>query len=148
VSLLVDTCVWSLAFRLDRRSDEAAVARLRDALAQGETIYTTGLVLQELVQGFADPKARASINERFAALPGIVPSRDDHIAAAEIRNRCRRNGVQVGTIDALLIQLCLHHDLVLLTEDRDFFNAAEHCPLRLWHGDPTHGGDRPPRLSR
>jgi hypothetical protein len=32
--------------------------------------------------------------------------KDDHIEASEVRNSCRRRGMQVGTIDALLIQLC------------------------------------------
>ena len=135
MSFLVDTCIWSLAFRRDRASTEPAVIRLREALAERETIYSTGLVLQELLQGFAGPKARESIIDRFSALPVIVPSRDDHIAAAEIRDLCRRNGVQIGTIDALLIQLCLQHDLILLTFDRDFFHAAQHCPIRIWRRD-------------
>jgi hypothetical protein len=40
--------------------------------------------------------------------------------------------VQVGTIDALLIQLCRRHDLVLLTTDQDFHAAAKHIDFRLW----------------
>jgi hypothetical protein len=43
--------------------------------------------------------------ERFGALPLLSPDRQDHIDAAEVRNQCRRNGVQIGTIDALLAQL-------------------------------------------
>jgi predicted nucleic acid-binding protein len=132
LSFLIDTCVWSLAFRRDRAATEPAVVRLREAIAHQEALYTTGLVLQELLQGFTGPKARESIINRFSALPVIVPSRGDHIAAAEIRNLCRRNGVQIGTIDALIMQLCIRYDLVLLTTDRDFFFAAQHCPVRLW----------------
>jgi predicted nucleic acid-binding protein len=37
--------------------------------------------------------------------------------AADVRNACRRQGVQIGTIDALLIQLCARHDLTLLSTD-------------------------------
>jgi antitoxin PrlF len=43
-----------------------------------------------------------------------------------------RAGIQIGTIDALLAQLCLRHDLTMLTTDRDFYNIARHCGLRLW----------------
>ena len=60
------------------------------------------------------------------------PDRNDHIAAAEVRNACRRAGVQVGTIDALLIQLCGRHELTLLSTDDDFAHAARHVPFRLW----------------
>ena len=132
MSLLVDTSVWSLALRRDAQNDTPEVLRLHEALASQESIYTTGLVLQELLQGFRGPKARDAIVERFAALPMIVPDRDDHIAAAEVRNTCRRREVQVGTIDALLIRLCLRHDLLLLTTDRDFHYAARHVPLQVW----------------
>ena len=44
----------------------------------------------------------------------------------------RRAGVQIGTIDALLAQLCIRHELTLLTTDNDFVQAAAHCPLRVW----------------
>ena len=105
---------------------------LRRALLGEEVVVTTGLVLQELLQGFAGPRARAALLERFSALPAIAPDRDDHIGAAALRNACRQNGVQLGTIDALLAQLCIRHELVMLTTDSDFALAARHCPLQIW----------------
>jgi predicted nucleic acid-binding protein len=132
MTLLVDTSVWSLALRRDGDADAPAVAGLRAALADGESVVTTGLVLQELLQGFNGRSARRQIIERFAALPLVVPEREDHVGAAEIRNSCRRAGVQLGTIDALLVQLRVRHDLRLMTTDRDFSSAAKHCPLRVW----------------
>ena len=132
MTLLVDTSVWSLAFRRDGDSNSPSVDALRAALAGGDSIVTTGLILQELLQGFAGPRARKEIVERFAALPLIIPDRRDYIDAAELRNHCRRSGVQIGTIDALLAQLCIRHDLILLTTDGDFTLAAKHSALRVW----------------
>ena len=66
------------------------------------------------------------------ALALLLPDREDHIEAAEVRNACRRRGIQVGTIDGLLIQLCRRHDLVLLSTDKDFQSAAKHVEFRLW----------------
>jgi hypothetical protein len=40
--------------------------------------------------------------------------------------------VQIGTIDALLAQLCIHHELVMLTTDRDFTRVSELSRLRVW----------------
>ena len=93
---------------------------------------TTGLVLQELLQGLAGPRDCKALVERFASLPFIGADRQDHIAAAELRNACRRAGVQIGTIDALLAQLCIRSDLTLLTTDNDFVHATAHCSLKLW----------------
>ena len=132
MTLLVDTSVWSLALRRDAVSISPHVQALRTALVGEEIVVTTGLVLQELLQGFAGPRSRKDIVERFAALPLLSPDRQDHIDAAQLRNLCRRAGVQIGTIDAVLAQLCIRHDLTLLTTDDDFAHAALHCPLKVW----------------
>ena len=69
--------------------------------------------------------------EYFSALPLIVPDLTDHTDAATIQTTCRRKGIQVTTIDALLAQLAIGHDLEFLTSDRDFTLMARHVPLRL-----------------
>jgi predicted nucleic acid-binding protein len=130
--LFVDTSVWSLALRRDAPGNVPEVAVLARALESGEAVVFTGLILQELLQGFAGPKARGLILERFATLPLLVPDREDHIEAAALRNTCRRAGVQIGTIDALIAQLCLRHGLTLLTSDRDFLGIARQAPLKVW----------------
>ena len=98
MSLFVDTSVWSLALRRDRSPVAAPLLALVRALQTGETVVMTGLVLQELLQGFSGPKDRNAILDRFAALPLLQPDREDHIEAASLRNHCRRRGVQIGTI--------------------------------------------------
>lgn len=132
MSLFVDTSVWSLALRRDSLSSSTEVRTLVQAIGIGETILTTGLVLQELLQGFSGPKAREQILDRFSAIPLLAPDRDDHIEAAELRNRCRRAGIQVGTIDALLAELCIRHELTMLTTDNDFTHIANHSALKVW----------------
>ena len=67
MTLFVDTSVWSLALRRDAPVDAPEVEALTAALRGGESLVTTGLVLQELLQGFAGPRARKQIIERFAA---------------------------------------------------------------------------------
>jgi len=132
VSLLVDTSVWSLALRRDVEQSTPEVVALRQALLGTDQVFTTGLVLQELLQGFAGPKDRAQLVDRLSALAFLQPDKEDHIEAAEVRNSCRRCGVQVGTIDALLIQLCRRNDLTLLTTDQDLHAATKHVEFRLW----------------
>lgn len=134
MTLFVDTSVWSLALRRDAVPEGPEVRRLRDALSGGESIHTTGIVLQELLQGCRGPRAWERIVERFKALPLLVPGRDDHIKAAELRNKCRRHGIQVGTIDALLVQLCISRNLTMLSTDQDFGHVADWAPLQLWRG--------------
>jgi len=131
LNVLVDTSVWSLALRRDAPPDQPEVHELRRSLDTGSA-YCTGLVLQELLQGFAKPKAHKQILSHFSAFPLLIPDRDDHVHAAELRNRCRRNGVQTGTIDALLAQLCIRYELTMLTTDKDFHNIASVVALPIW----------------
>lgn len=53
MTLLVDTSVWSLALRRDGLGEATGVIALREALHGADTGVTTGLVLQELLQGFS-----------------------------------------------------------------------------------------------
>ena len=136
MTMFVDTSVWSLALRRDAPAEVPEVRALVEALGGGDTLVTTGLVLQELLQGFAGPRSRRAIIDRFSALPLIVPDRLDHIEAAELRNSCRRKGLQIGTIDALLARLCLRHGLLMLTADQDFRMASTHIGLKIWTPKP------------
>ncbi len=133
MTLFVDTSVWSLAFRRDVVRDVPQVTALKQALKSGQQVVTTGLVLQELLQGFSGPKQAEALVERFRSLPLLTPDRQDHIAAAQLRNACRKHGIQAGTIDVLFAQLCVRHGLMLLSTDLDFQHIARVAPdLQLW----------------
>ena len=75
MSIFVDTGVWSLALRRDAPPPSPEVRWLEQALQTGEAIFTTGVVLQEFLQGFTGPRARVAIVDRFAALPLVIPDR-------------------------------------------------------------------------
>ncbi len=130
--MLVDTSVWSLAFRRDAKQTSAEVEALHAALVGADQVFTTGLILQELLQGFTGPRSRDQLLERMSALAFLPPDRQDHVEAADVRNACRRRGVQIGTIDALLIQLCRRHDVALLSSDHDFRAASKHVAFKIW----------------
>lgn len=49
---------------------------------------------------------------------------------------CRRAGVQLGSVDALIAQLAIAGDHILLTTGTDFQLAATHVRLQLWHPPP------------
>ena len=128
---LVDTSVWSLAYRSDTSPDHAAVSALRDRLARG-VVVTTGLIYLELLRGFTTVASRATVEANFAAVPFLTPSRRDYEEAANHSLTCRRAGVQLPTVDAIIATICISRDLTLLTTDQDFVHAAAHLPLRLW----------------
>jgi len=132
MALLVDTSVWSLAYRRDSPPGIVEVSTLRDALAGGDRVVTTGVILLELLRGFVPDHAQRTIRENLGELDVVEPQWADYEAAAGLSNVCRRAGVQFGSIDALIAQLAITHDLALLTTDLDFVHAARHIPLRVW----------------
>lgn len=131
MDVMVDTSVWSLSYRRDTPRDHRAVSALRGRLASG-AVVTTGVVYLELLRGFTTPGTRQLLVDDFDAIAFVEPSRDDNAQAADLSVRCRRAGVQLETVDALIAQLCISRDLMLLSTDQDFVRAAEHVPLRLW----------------
>lgn len=132
VAHLVDTSTWSLAYRRNAPADVPAVRELTRALLSGESVFSTGVILLELLRGDLPPRTRSTITREFAALDFVEPRTQDYVAAAELSNTCRRRGVQLGTVDALIAQLAIANDLTLLTTDKDFEHAAMHVPLRIW----------------
>jgi predicted nucleic acid-binding protein len=139
MALLVDTSVWSLAYRRDAPPDIPEVKVLRRALTGGDSVVTTGMILLELLRGFAPPKAQQTIREAFDVLEFIEPHRDDYLGAADVGHACRRSGVRLSSVDALIAQLAIAGDHTVLTTDRDFHHAARHVALRVW---------RPPQPER
>ena len=130
--LLVDTSVWSLAYRRDSPPDVPEVQALRTALLGGDRVAITGMILLELLRGFVPAQAQSRILADLASVDFLTPTRDDYVAAAQLANTCRLSGVQLGSVDALIAQLAIAGELTLLTTDRDFEHAAGHVPLRIW----------------
>lgn len=133
--LLVDTSVWSLALRRDRPVGDARVRRFGDALHDGDVVLT-GVVLQEVLQGLLPGGTRDRLVAEVGKLSLLVPERDDHLLAAELFTTCRRNGVQLATVDSLLAALCIRRGLTMLSVDDDFAHAARHVDLSVWSEDP------------
>lgn len=132
MTLLVDTSVWSLALRRDAPPDVPHVQMLRRSLEAGEALVTTGLIVQELLQGVLPVRTRTQVADRLGAIGVVQPTRADHVAAAELFTTCRARGVQLGTVDALIAQLCIAYGLTLLTTDQDFDHVRRVVDLPVW----------------
>jgi predicted nucleic acid-binding protein len=131
LTLFVDTTIWSHFFRRDVQPNSPEIRALRQTLLEGGVV-ATGFVLQEVLQGVSGPRAKDQIVERFRTILLLVPSFTHFVEAAELRNHCRRSGIQVGTVDALIAQLCIANDLTLLSADEDFTYMARESRLRVW----------------
>lgn len=128
--MLVDTSVWIDFFNAH---DSAEAQLLAELIADGEPIEIPGIVLVEILSGLRSEAEVARIGhllEAFDELPEA--DRADCLEATRIFRACRSRGRTIrSTVDCLIAQGCLRHDLTLLTKDRDFRAIAECTGLRL-----------------
>ncbi len=132
--ILVDTSVWSLAFR--RRKSGSAEPReaktLRRLIEADEGIGVPGIVLQEILSGVREEARFEKLREAMAGFPLALATKCAHIEAARIANSCRRKGVAVSTIDCVIAAIAIEHNAQLFTTDKDFARIAEHCALSIF----------------
>jgi predicted nucleic acid-binding protein len=132
VNLVVDTSVWSLFLRRERRDEtDRHVKTLRSHLEHDDCIHLPGVVLQELLDGVFHPKEFDLLQDYLAPFPLIEFTRHDFVQAARLKNKCRSKGVQAGTIDFLIASACINRSYPLLSADRDFEYIARHCGLEI-----------------
>lgn len=130
MSVLVDTSVWSLAFRRQRPRSSPAVQALAELIDAGEAIMI-GPIRQEVLSGYSDDRAFVQLRDLLDPFPDLPILRDDYIAAAELANAARRIGVQGSHTDFLICAMARRHECEILTTDRDFARFADAFELNL-----------------
>lgn len=131
--ILVDTSVWSRAYRRRARPvDDAVGARLRELISAGEPVALPGIVLQELLSGLRHETQLVRLERVLAPFPLVLATRADHAGAARIRNACGAAGFAASSIDSLIAAQAVERDATLFAADGDFTQIAEHSALRLF----------------
>lgn len=126
--ILVDSSVW-IDFLVG--ADNPETEYLSQAMESEVPIFYTGIILQEVLQGFLKQKQQALIRSEFQKLLQVTPSLEDHIFGAEIYTKCRSQGFTVRkSIDCLIAALALEYQLSLLDRDKGFEAIATCVPLR------------------
>jgi tRNA(fMet)-specific endonuclease VapC len=98
--------------------------RLIRQIQREDSFSIAAPVLTEMLYGIQMlPRAKQSMREwnNLSAMFGfyeITRPVAEHTATLQVD--LRRRGWQVSTIDALIATVALHHDLILLTNDKDF----------------------------
>jgi hypothetical protein len=130
--ILVDTSVL-IDFFKGSKSD--AALRFKFVLEHGLNFGITSHVFQEVLQG-ANSEKEYNLLRRYLETQRFFHSKDpvnSFAEAAKIFFQCRRRGVTIrSTIDCLIAEITLEHDLHLLHSDQDFDRMAEVIPLKTY----------------
>jgi predicted nucleic acid-binding protein len=130
VNVLIDTAIWSLAFRRATPRDDPNVLELRRLIDElrAEII---GPIRQEILSGINEQPRFDSLRQGLRAFPDLPIGVDDYECAADYFNVCRRNGIQGSNTDFLICAVAAERNLAIFTTDRDFQRYQAHIPIVL-----------------
>ena len=129
MKVLVDTSVWSLAFRRLQGVHPPALELRR--LVQEGLAEIIGPIRQELLSGFSEPKQFEALRSHMASFEDLPLLRAHFETAAEFSNRCRRHGVQGSNTDFLICAVASLERISIFSTDKDFQHFAKHLPIVL-----------------
>ena len=126
--VLIDSSPW-----IDLLSGHPTVEAQRlDAWLRKRPVATTGLVLQEVLQGARTERDLNLLRARLGRLPVLRADKETHVDAARLYRKARERGWAIPAADALIAATALAHGVALLTADRRHFRAlARVSKLRL-----------------
>jgi len=131
MKVLVDTSVWSLAFR--RKQPDDIVEKLVD-LIHASLVVMIGPVRQELLSGIPNNKEFNDLKSRLEHFDDLPIATSDYEKAAEFYNICRSCGVQGSHDDFLICAVAANNNLRIFTTDKDFEQYAKHLPIQIFEG--------------
>lgn len=117
---LIDTSVW---IDFLRGTNTKAVQRLLQIIEEPILFGITGVIYQELLQGARSEAQFKQLQDYFSTQRffHVQSEEKSYGAAAQIYFACRQTGITVrSTLDCLIAQICLEHNLILLHSDQDF----------------------------
>lgn len=130
MKVIVDTCVWSLAFRKRQPTNDIITQKLRDLIADGRVVML-GTVRQEILSGIKHKEQFEKLKNNLRSFPNLLTDAEDYELAAEYFNTCRRHGIQGSNTDFLICAMANRRSYEIFTTDKDFINFSQYLPIVL-----------------
>ena len=123
--VLVDTSVLINFFR--GRETTTGTVKLDSLLTEEDAFCINEFIYQEILQGAKDEREFTTLRTYLSDVPmySLKMGVQSFENAARLNFRCRRKGVTIrSTIDLLIAETVIEHDIFLLQDDDDFVNMA------------------------
>ena len=129
--VIVDTSVWIDFFN---GKENECVYKLESLKEKDIDIFTTGIIVTEILSGFKEERDVNLAAELLKNLPFVNPVYPDtYIKAASIYRTGRRKGITIRKIiDCLIAQSAIENNLLLLHKDEDFNQIAGFTELKIY----------------
>jgi predicted nucleic acid-binding protein len=131
LKVLIDTPIWSNAFRSGNEKYEGEIRQLI-SLIEDQRALIIGPIRQEILSGYSDVKKFEKIREKLSYFENIAIAYSDYLRAAEFSNTCRKKGIQGSPIDFLICAVAHRVNAPIFTTDRDFHHFHKVIPITLY----------------
>lgn len=132
MKILVDTSVWSLAFRKkDKSEQDITIINALNQFIMNDEVVIIGAVRQEILSGIRHDKQFKALQTKLSYFKDLAITTNDYILAADCFNQCRRKRVQGSHIDFLICAVAIQNKLPIFTLDKDFTNYQNILDIRL-----------------
>jgi len=131
MKVLVDTNIWSLALRRKANTNNDDLDKLKSLILSNQVVMI-GPIRQELLSGITNERDFMQLKSKLGAFDDFPISTQNYVIAAQFYNRCRRQGIQGSMVDFLICAVAVYNDMLIYTNDKDFYGFSDHLPIRLF----------------
>ena len=131
MKVLVDTPVWSYAFRTPNKEYQREREHLT-SLVRDQRALIIGPIRQEILSGYSDLHKFQILKEKLSYFENTPILDIDYESAAELCNRCRKKGIQGSHIDFLICAVAKRIDVPIYTTDKDFILYQQEIEIKLY----------------
>jgi predicted nucleic acid-binding protein len=133
VKVLVDTSVWSLAFRKQPKTEgqQGIINELTD-LIKDLRAAMIGPIRQELLSGIVDENKFNQLRQKLRVFDDEKLELEHYELAASFSNQCRSHGIQGSHIDFLICAVGFKNHYPVFTLDKDFERYQKYLALKLY----------------
>ncbi|MBO7419814.1 MAG: PIN domain-containing protein [Spirochaetaceae bacterium] len=130
--VIVDTCVWSLAFRKKEKTVyEQNIINYLAKQIRDLRIVMIGPIRQEILSGIPSESKFIDMRNKLSVLSDWAIKTEDYELAAKFYNKCRRDGIQGSHIDYLICAVAFNNGFSILTLDNDLYNYQNYTGIIL-----------------
>ena len=129
--VLVDTSIWSLAFRRFEDKPSMHVSTLA-ALIRRHQALMIGPIRQEILSGISVSKKFQLLKERLSVFQDLPILTEDYERAADFFNICRSKGIQGSNTDFLICAVANRNKIDIFSNDKDFHRYKKHLKISLF----------------
>lgn len=129
--VIVDSDVWSEAFRQKKEFPSEAVKKL-DALIAHSGVQMIGPIRQEVLSGIRDKRNFERIRKNLKGFPDAVLNTSIYEMAASFFNLCRQIGIQGSHTDFLICACAVAWEMEILSKDHDYAQYSKFIPIKLY----------------